>query len=568
VNVLLPRNDEVASQFELLADLLELEDGDRFRIAAYRRAAARIRESTRSVAELALAGQATTLPGIGKTIEGKVQEIVELGEIRALSKRKQGVPPEVVDFLRLPGLGPKTAARIWRELGVTTLDGLREAARGGRLRELAGVGPKLEQRLLEALEHPREAREERVLLGRVLPALEPVLAELRALPGVERVSEAGSARRRRESLHDVDIVASAADPAAVTTAFSTRDWVAQILARGETKATVLSHDGLRYDLRVVEPGCFGNLLQHLTGSKAHNVALREEAVRRGLSVSEYGVLRVESGELFRTDEEDELYRFLGYEPIPPELREGGGELEAARRGALPALAELGDVRGDLHVHSSWSDGRATIEEMALAARDRGYEYLALTDHSPRLREGRLDAQRDEVEALNARLAPFRILHGVEVNVRVDGSLDLGDEALVQLDWVVASVHSSFDRNATERLLAAMENPLVDCIGHPSGRKIGSREPRVDIERVIVRAVETGTALEMNGQPDRLDLRDGHARLAREAGAKIVLASDAHRPSTLTYLELALAQARRAWLTSDQLLNTLPWPLIERQRKRF
>jgi DNA polymerase (family 10) len=563
----LPRNDELAAQFELLADLIELEGGDRFRIAAYRRAAARIRESTRSVAELALAGQATALPGIGKTIEGKVREAVELGEMRALTKHRQGVPGEVVSFLRLPGLGPKTAARIWRELGVTTLEQLRQAAESERLRALPGVGDKLEQRVLEALARPQESRQERVLLGRVLPALEQVLSELRALPGVERVSEAGSARRRRESLHDVDIVASARDPAALTAAFAAGRWVAEPLARGETKATALSHDGLRYDLRVVQPGCFGNLLQHFTGSKAHNIALREDAVRRGLSVSEYGVLQGESGELFRTDDEDELYRFLGYAPIPPELREGGGELEAARQGALPALAELGDVRGDLHVHSTWSDGRATIEEMALAARQRGYEYLAITDHSPRLREGRLEAQREEIEALNARLAPFRILRGVELNVRVDGSLDLGDEALAGLDWVVASLHSSFERSPSERLLAAMERPLVDCIGHPSGRKIGAREPPIEIERVIAAAAETGTALEINGQPDRLDLRDSHARLAREAGAKIVLASDAHRPSTLAYLELALAQARRAWLTSDQLLNTLPWPQIEQQRKR-
>ncbi|MGZ4385435.1 MAG: PHP domain-containing protein, partial [Gaiellaceae bacterium] len=355
--------------------------------------------------------------------------------------------------------------------------------------------------------------------------------------------------------------------ASLTEAFAAMPLVAEVLARGETKATVLSHDGLRYDLRVVRPGSFGNLLQHFTGSKAHNVALREDAVRRGLSVSEYGVSSGESGELFRTDDEDELYRSLGYQPIPPELREGGGELEAARAGELPALVELADVRGDLHAHSTWSDGRATIEEMALAARERGYAYLAVTDHSPRLREGRIEAQWREIEALSDRLAPFRILRGAEVNIRVDGSLDLPDDTLAQLDWVIASLHSSFERSPTERLLAAAENPLVDCIGHPSGRRIGSREPPVAIERVIARAAEIGTALEINGQPDRLDLRDSHARLAREAGAKIVLASDAHRPSTLAYLELALAQARRAWLTSDHLLNTLPWTLIERQRRR-
>ncbi len=343
-------------------------------------------------------------------------------------------------------------------------------------------------------------------------------------------------------------------------------WVAEVVAAGETKTEVVGHGGLHFDLRVVPPDAFGNVLQHFTGSKLHNVALREEAVRRGLSISEYGVTTVETGEIVSFTDERDLYEFLGYSYIPPELREGTNELELARAGSLPRLIELGDLRGDLHVHSTWSDGRASIEEMAGAAIERGYEYMAITDHGDRLREGRLDAQLEEIEALNKTLAPFRILSGAESAIRADGSLDLPDDQLARLDWVLAAIHTSFERSPTERILGAMENPNVDGIAHPTARKIGGRQPEVDIERLVAKAVETGTALELNGQPDRLDLRDSHARLAGEAGAKILISSDGHRPVTLMSIELALAQARRAWLTSEQVLNTRPWRQILSSRK--
>ena len=395
----LPRNADVAEQFDLLADLLELEGAQSFRVIAYRRAATRMRETATSVAQLALDGKAKELAGIGRTIEEKIVQIVEQGEIEALTRKKAGVPPEVVQFMKLPGLGPKTAARIWRELGVTTLAELKAAAEGERLRTLTGLGAKSEEKILKALAFQAENPESgRRLLGEGLPAVLAVAAALREHPAAVAVSEAGSARRRKETFKDLDLIATATDPAELTAHFTQLPWVVDVAAHGDTKATVVSNEGLRFDLRVVPPESYGNLLQHFTGSKEHNVAMREDAVRRGLSISEYGVTTVETGDVFRTADEDALYEFLGYQPVPPELREHAGELEAARRGELPALVELGDVRGDLHTHSHWSaDGKSTLEEMLEAAVARGYSYYAVTDHSHYLREGRLHAQLEEIE---------------------------------------------------------------------------------------------------------------------------------------------------------------------------
>jgi DNA polymerase (family 10) len=564
----LPRNVELADQLDLLADLSELLGETGFRVVAYRRAAARIRDTAGSVAEMAVAGTAKDLPGIGKTIEEKLVEVVEHGEMAAVARRRAEVPEELVGFLRLPGLGPKTAARIWRELDVSTLDGLRQAAEEQRLRALPGLGARSEEKLLDALRKgagtdvPR-----RTPLGVGLPAVREAVAALQAHPAALRVSEAGSVRRRRETFRDLDLIATATDPAALTAAFVALPFVAEIVAHGDTKATVISGNGLRFDLRVVPPESYGNLLQHFTGSKDHNVALREDAVRRGFSVSEYGVTTIETGAVFTAGSEEEVYRHLGYDYIPPELRENGGELEAARNGTLPVLVEIGDLRGDLHSHSTWSaDGKATIEEMALAARARGYDYLAVTDHSHYLRDERLELQAVDIAALNKRLAPFRVLHGIEVNIKANGDLDMTDEVLARLDWVVASLHTSFDRSPTERILGTIDNPHVDCIGHLTGRRLSRREGAdVDVERVVERAVATGTALEINSQPDRLDLRDTHARLAGEAGAMISIDSDAHSTSALGYVEYGVAQARRAWLSKEQVLNTRPWREIEEQR---
>jgi DNA polymerase (family 10) len=566
----LPQNAEVAEQFELLADLLELESAESFRVVAYRRAAARMRDTSGSIAQLALDGKAKELQGIGKTIEEKIVQIVEQGEIEALTKRKGLVPPEVVLFMRLPGLGPKTAARIWKELGISTLEGLKLAAEGEKLRALAGLGAKSEEKILKALafqaDNPDEGRR---LLGEGLPAVQAVVAVLREHPAAVAVSDAGSVRRRKETFKDLDIIATATDPAELTSYFTQLPWVIDVAAHGDTKATVISNDGLRFDLRVVPPESFGNLLQHFTGSKNHNVAMREDAVRRGLSISEYGITTVETGEVFYSESEDAVYEFLGYQPIPPELRENAGELEAARKGELPVLVELADIRGDMHTHTHWSaDGKNTLEQMVEAAAARGYEYYAITDHSHYLREGRMAAQLDEIEKVRERYPKLRILAGVEANIRSNGEVDVSEEELARLDWVVASVHNAPENRPTERVLEAMDNPYVDCIGHLTGRRIRSRGPRdVNVERVIEKALEVGCFLEINGQPDRLDLRDVHARAAKEAGVKLVINSDAHQIGAQNYVELGVGQARRGWLTKDDVVNARTWKQLEKIRRK-
>jgi DNA polymerase (family X) len=559
----LPRNVDVADQLELLADLLEIEGEASFRVLAYRRAASRIRETAGSVAELALNGRAKDLQGIGKTIEEKIVQVVEDGEMHALTKRKKIIPPEVVSFMRLPGLGPKTAARIWKELGVTTVEELKRAAEQEQLRTLAGLGAKTEERILKALAEKKEEPSDRRLLGDGLGALLAVVSVLREHPAAVEVSEAGSARRRKETFRDLDIIATAKDPQALIDYFTKLRWVIEVAAKGPTKATVLSNEGLRFDLRVVPPQSYGNLLQHFTGSKHHNLALRERAVKDGLSVSEYSITVVESGEELTYADEAAVYERLGYELIPPELRENAGELEAARRGQLPQLVELTEIKGDLHCHTTYSDGRDSLEQMALAARERGYDYLAITDH-PR---GTFAEQDLEIEALNERLKPFKLLKGIEVNIRIDGSLSLPDDVLAERDWVIASLHAAFDRNPTERVLAAMDNPNVDMIGHLTARKINIRPPTdVQFDRVVEKALETGTFLEINSQPNRLDLRDAHARMAGEAGIKIAVNTDAHQLSALQHIEMGVAQARRAWLTKEQVLNTRSWSQIKKLRR--
>jgi DNA polymerase (family 10) len=565
----LPKNQDVAEQLDLLADFLELEGEASFRVLAYRRAATRVRETPGPVAQLALEGAAKDLPGIGKTIEEKIVQIVDDGEIHALTKRKAIVPAEVVTFMRLPGLGPKSAAKIWKQLGIDTVEGLRAAAESQQLRALPGFGARTEERILHALSQERTLEPVRPLLGHGLAPVLAVVEVLREHPAADLVSEAGSVRRRKETFRDLDIIATAGDPRALIDYFVKLNWVSEVAAHGDTKATVVSHEGLRFDLRVVPPESFGNLLQHFTGSKDHNVALREAAVKKGLSISEYGVKTVETGEVFTTRDERELYEYLGYQYIPPELRENLGELDAARKGLLPELVELKDIRGDLHTHSTWSsDGKNTIEEMARRCIERGYDYMAITDHSHYLREGRLEAQWRELEQINERLAPFRVLRGIECNIRATGEVDVPEELLAQCDWVLASLHQAFDKNPTERIISAMEHPRVHCIGHPTARKLNKRPPaEVDIERVIEKALETNTFLEINSQPDRLDLRDVNARRAGEAGVKIPVNTDAHQLSALEWMEIGVAQARRAWLTKEQVLNTRTWKQIERLKKK-
>ena len=568
----LPTNTELAERFELLADMLELDGADAFRLAAYRRAAARIRDSAVPVAQLAIDGKATRLSGIGGTIEGKIVEYVDTGDMAALAKLRAKLPPGLVEVMHVPGLGPKTARKLWSELGVETLDDLRVAAEQERLRGLPGLGAKTEEKVLKELAAPKvSVATGRTLLGKALPAVRRAVEEIEASGLAERVSEAGSVRRRLETTKDLDLIATADDPPALTRFFTERDWVAEVVALGGTKATVVSHEGLRFDLRVVPPECYGNLLQHLTGSKDHNVALREDAVKRGLSVSEYGVVTVESGENVQASDEEAVYVHLGYAWIPPELRENRGELEAARKGELPALVELADLKGDLHMHTDWSDGRASLDEMVLAAKERGHRYIAICDHARRLRDGRLEAQTEAIEAVSKQISGITVLKGIEVDIRADGSLDFDDDALAERDWVMASIHSGFDgprEKLTERLVAAMQNPHVDCIGHPTGRKINKRPPyELDFERVCEVAAGTGTFLELNAQPDRLDLTDTLARAAAEAGVRLVISTDAHRIHELDNLELAVAQARRGWITAEQVVNTRTWAQVKKLQKR-
>ncbi|MDQ3670475.1 MAG: DNA polymerase/3'-5' exonuclease PolX, partial [Actinomycetota bacterium] len=480
-----------------------------------------------------------------------------------LAKLRARVPTGLVDVMHVQGLGPKTARRLWEELGVTSVDELRAAAEAERLRGLSGLGPKTEEKVLASLRKPVEdARTGRTLLGRALPVLRALVEDVRAHPACELVSEAGSGRRRVETVRDLDLIATASDPAALTSHFASLPRVADVIAKGSTKATITSYDGFRFDLRVVPPESYGNLLQHFTGSKAHNVALREDAVRRGLSVSEYGVQETETGQLFQTVDEEEVYERLGYAWIPPELRENRGELETARVGELPRLVELGDLEGDLHMHTDWSDGRGTLVEMAQAAQELGRRYIAICDHSRRLRGDLLVRQTEEIATVREQVEGVEILAGIEVDIRRDGSLDVDDETLAARDWVMASVHSAFDLprpELTKRIYSALENPHVDCIGHPTGRKLNKRAPYdVDFEAVVDRAVATGTFLELNSQPDRLDLTDTHARAAAEAGVKIVISTDAHRVAELEYLELGVFQARRAWITREQVVNARPW----------
>ena len=569
----LPSNAELAERFDLLADLLELAGAAAFRLSAYRRASARIRESAAPVARLALEGTATEIPGIGGTIEAKIVELSETGDLAALRKLRDRVPAGLVEIMRVPGLGPKTARRLWQELGVATLDDLREAAESEKLRELSGLGPKTEERVLAALAKPAAATATdtgRALLGKVLPVVRGLVEELAAHPACVRVSEAGSIRRRFETAKDVDLIATSEDPGALTAWFVAHPRVAEVAAHGPSKATVVTYDGYRFDLRVVPPESYGSLLQHFTGSKDHNVAIREDAVRRGLSVSEYGVQDVETGETVTAAEEGDVYERLGYAWIPPELRENRGELEAARAGTLPELVTLEDVRGDLHMHTTWSDGRATLDEMVAAAKEEGREYVAICDHAKRLKGDLLARQGEAIATVNESVKGIEVLRGVEVDIRRDGSLDMEDDLLAELDWVMASIHSGFTGSRdelTKRLVAAMESPHVDCIGHPTGRKINKRAPyELDLDAVFAAAVETGTFLEINSQPDRLDLRDVHARAAAEAGVGIVVSTDAHRLHELANLELGVFQARRGWLTAEQVVNTRPWREVRRLLK--
>ncbi|HEY1358164.1 MAG TPA: DNA polymerase/3'-5' exonuclease PolX [Thermoleophilaceae bacterium] len=572
------RNGEIAEAFEELASLYELDGAVVYRVLAYRNAAKSIREAGVSVEEMARAGKADELAGIGKTIAEKIVALLDTGSIPSADKLKKRIPSGLIEVTRIPGLGPKRARALNEQLGVESLDDLRRAAEDGTLEDVAGFGPKAQENVLLALEAGADGRDKpRVLLSKALEVGEAMVAGLREHPAAERVELAGSARRLTDTCKDLDIVVASSESAAIAEAFAGLGEVEAVSSSGEAGARAVTHSGLAVDLRVVPPDNFGNLLQHLTGSGRHNEALRTEAVRRGLHVSEYGIADDDSGETHACAREEDVYDLLGMQWVPPELREDRGELKAARAKKLPELITADDIRGDLHCHTVASDGRNTITEMAEAARGRGYEYLAITDHSAshgfgnNVEPDELKRQIERVAEANEKLDGLELLAGSEVNVLPDGSLDYDDELLGELDWVVASVHTSFrmgEKEMTERMVAAIEHPLVDAIGHPTGRMLGRREPyAIDLGPVIEAAARTGTFLEVNANPNRRDLPDVEARAAAEAGVTIVIDTDAHGAETFANLRYGIATARRAWLTKEQVANTRSWPELDALRKR-
>jgi DNA polymerase (family 10) len=572
----LPPNAVIASAFDELADLYELDGAVVHRVLAYRNAAKTVREASVSVARLTQEGTVTRLPGIGKTLEEKIRALVEDGAIPAATKLRAKYPPGLLDMTRLPGLGPKRARKLFDELGIESLDALRAAAEGEKLREVRGFGPKFETSVLAALDAGAGGQPApRMLLHRAREVGEGIVAALRAHPAAERVELAGSVRRGADSVKDLDVIATASDPAALCAALGELDVMESASSPGPNAARGRTHSGLAVDLRVVEPDAFGNLLQHFTGSKAHNVALREAAVRRGLHVSEYGILDDASGETLRCATEEEVYERLGLTYPEPELREDRGELAPGFQ--PPRLLTVEDLRGDLHMHTVASDGRHTVAEMARAALERGYEYIAITDHSATHGFGNdvspddLERQIERVAKVNAELDGIEVLVGTETNILPDGSPDYDDELLARLDWVIASVHTSFGMPAaemTKRMVAAIEHPWIDAIGHPTGRKIERRPPyALDVDAVIEAAARTQTMLEINAAPDRRDLDDVHARAAAEAGVPVLVDSDAHGTDRLALIRWGVVTARRAWLEPRHVANTRPWAEFSALRKR-
>ncbi len=571
-----PTNSEIAAALDELGDLYELDGAIIHRIVAYRNAAKAIRDAPVSVSALAREGRATELPGIGATIQEKVIALADDGAIPAAVKLRAKFPPGLLEITRLPGLGPKRARRLFEELGIDSLEALRTAAEEQRIRTLKGFGPKAEESILAAAKAQGAGETKaRVVLDRALAVAEPLIEALMAHPASERVELGGSARRWTDSVKDLDVIVTAKDPLALAKAATELELVEAAGTPSEAGVRMRTHTGLQVDLKIVAPDQFGNLLQHFTGSKEHNMALRDAAVRKGLHVSEYGLLDDATGITHRCETEEEVYALLGMEYIEPELRENRGELEAAAKGDLPALITRADLKGDLHCHTTASDGTASIEEMALAARDAGYEYLAITDHSASFGFGddlspeRLRAHVEEIRSTH--IEGLQLLAGSEVNILPDGSLDYDDDLLSELDWVVASVHSSFRMSAeqmTERMVKAIEHPLVDVLGHPSGRKLEQRPPyEFDVQAVIEAAAASGTMLEINANPNRRDLNEVNARAAAAAGVPIVINTDAHRVRGFQVARYGVATARRAWLSAADVANTRPWAQVEAMRAR-
>lgn len=561
-------NREIADMLDLLGDLMELDGVNKFKVIAVRNGARRVGESNFSIEQAAAEHGLTEIPDIGEKIAAKIEEYIASGHLQEIDGYLKTYPGSLVEVMKLQGVGPRTARKLWEELEVASLDDLEKAAAQDKISGIPGMGKKSQDNILSAIARLRE-RSHRLLLGDVLPVAEDAVELLAALPETIKVAYAGSVRRMKETVKDLDIIATAKKPEALTGRFAELPMVAEVIGRGPTKCSIRTHTGLQVDLRVVPGPQYGSLLQHFTGSREHNVALRGLAITKGLRASEYGVEETGSGVLHECATEEEVYELLGLQFVPPELRENNGEVEAAAAGTLPALIVPKDLKGDLHVHSDWSDGDVSIRDMALAARERGYKYMAISDHSQSLgmvqglTPERVKLQLEEIARVNEdkELGGFHIFASVEMDVRSDGVLDFPDEVLQELDFVTVSIHSGFNQSRQqimERLRAAMENPYVRAIGHPTGRLINKRDPyQVDIDEVIELAARTGTALEINSHFYRLDLNDVHARAAQDAGVRLAINSDAHRPAELDMLRYGVATARRGWVRRETVLNALP-----------
>ncbi|MGQ9717528.1 MAG: DNA polymerase/3'-5' exonuclease PolX [Anaerolineae bacterium] len=559
-------NRQVAAIFARMADILDIQGENPHRIMAYRRAAENIAEMSRPLEEVWRAGELETIPGIGKTLAEKIDELMRTGRLEAYEKLRAQVPEGVVEMLQIPDIGPRKAALFWKQLGITSVQELEEAARAGKLRTLPGMGARSEEKVLAGIEAYKR-RGGRIPLGTAWEIARALLEPLRELPGVVQAAPAGSLRRMRETVGDLDLLVAAEDPEPVMARFRSLPQVAEVLLSGTTKTSIRTRDGYQADLRVLPPARWGTALQYFTGSQAHNIRLRGLAQDRGLSLSEYAIKREDGSEILCATEE-EVYAVLGLPWIPPELREDRGEIEAALAGRLPDLVELSDLQGDFQFHTTLSDGRASLQEMAQAARAAGLTYAVVSDHSRGLGVAHgagpeeLRRQRAEVDEVNRRMGDaFRILTGVEVEVRADGSLDLPDEVLAELDIVVAALHSGLRQSReqfTARAIAALRHPHVDILAHPTGRLLGQREGAdIDLEAVLRVAAETGKAVEINAHPWRLDLNDVGIRRAVELGVLLAISSDSHDPEDFGLLHFGVAMARRGWASPTHILNTRP-----------
>lgn len=569
------KNAEIARIFDALADLLEIKEENPFRIRAYRRAALAIGSLGKDVASLS-AQEILAIPGIGKDLAGKIAEYLESGKVAAYDQLRQELPEGLLTLLSVPGLGPKTVNLLYRECAVTNIEQLEKLAREHKLSRLPGIKEKTETAILKGIEMIRRYAA-RYPLGKVLPIALDIKKYLGAHAPVDRLEVAGSIRRWKETVRDIDIICTSTDPHVVMNVFTAMPDIQQVIMKGPTKSSVLTTLGIQVDLRVVDRESFGSAIAYFTGSKEHNICLRELAVRAGLKLNEYGIFREKDDRKLGGKEEQDIYDVLGLQYVPPELREDRGEIEAAQRQALPRLLEMKDIKGDLHVHSIWSDGTLELEELVRHAAEEGYAYIALTDHSQGLgvaqglSEARILEQIAAVKALNRKLKDFRILTGTEVNIRADGSLDFDDRVLRKLDIVVASVHSGFKQakeRLTQRILRAIENPQVSVIGHISGRLIGERDAYdLDMGQILDAAARTQTALEINAYPLRLDLNESAVKAAGEKNVPIVINTDFHAPGQFKNMQYGVAIARRGWLEKKDVLNTLPVAkLLQRLKK--